>query len=117
MPPILEQVAYSLRQFTTIAQELHAQKDKSDFIRFVLTGDHDGQQAVIDPIQDALLNVDDVVVNRDYDSLIGVSERIEPDATIYIFPAADKADTLSKSVHFDWTLSIDPTVCRNKHFT
>ena len=52
MPVSLPTETYSVSGFCQAAAALLDSPDTADFVRFVLTGVHDGHQAVIDPILD-----------------------------------------------------------------
>jgi hypothetical protein len=114
---------YSLDQFVQRAGELYHQAEHSgdsyqgkydDFVQFALSGrDTDGTQASIDPYLNHLSIMDapglGLVGTRDYDSFIGLSDKIEVgkdgDFTFFFIPKYD--DTLKKDLKIKYTYITD----------
>ncbi|KAJ3500113.1 hypothetical protein NLJ89_g9934 [Agrocybe chaxingu] len=88
----------SVEQFCTTAKTL-LEEDQASFVRFALTGQHEGRQAVIDPIQDRMTPFEPITVHRDYDSLLGIDTDIRCTANLTISFIPKKEDTLTKNIH------------------
>ncbi|KAF8889789.1 hypothetical protein BD779DRAFT_1438914 [Infundibulicybe gibba] len=95
---------YTLLEFNALSKELLGAGRESDFIRFALTGEVDGHQAVIDPYVNRISNRHSINLRRDYDSLIGVSSEIEIKSELYIFPLSRHEDTLKTNIHLTWPI-------------
>jgi hypothetical protein len=91
--------SYSIREFVAQAAALHGSDDKTDFIRFVLTGQWDGHQVVIDPLRHVLEAQERLTIKRDFDSLLGLSREICVLAPLFVYPVARHEDTLRHNVH------------------
>jgi hypothetical protein len=92
---------YSLREFTARASHLY-QEDPNNFLRFTLTGVIPGEhQAVIDPLRNFLDHRHEIIVNRDYDSIIGIAEQIEINCKLCLYPVSNPKDALQTSVHLN----------------
>ena len=78
-----------------------AQRDISheSFVRLVLEGRHRGRQVVVDPLRGNMAQGEDLVVLRDYDSLLGIHEDLVVDGDLTLHPIARFQDTLLKDVH------------------
>jgi hypothetical protein len=98
--------SYSLEEFIRTAAAIRSNEDDpnrlSSFVRFVLTGRHEaeGHQVALDAIRDRIPNDLPVQVNRDYDSLIGLSDHIRLNGTpLFVSPVARTDQTLTSNVH------------------
>lgn len=99
-------VSHSLREFTDRAYHLHeVLNDNDGFLRFVLTGefvDEDGEpkQAFVDPIQNNVIqDGHELSILRDYDSLLGVADKIMVDASISVFIVPHNTYALKTGIH------------------
>ena len=76
----LELVTYSLGEFIGKVEEMEnrATDDETDWLRLLLTGEISGEyQVVIDALRNALATDHSIDILRDYDSVLGVSRKIE----------------------------------------
>jgi hypothetical protein len=105
----LPQKVYTLEQFVRQAKALAAQDhQKHAFIRFLVTGEYFEQhQAVVDPIRNVLENGQHVDVARDYDSVIGIADRIVVTSSIAIYPIPKPVEALSTSIHIRYAIQKD----------
>ncbi|RDB24557.1 hypothetical protein Hypma_008348 [Hypsizygus marmoreus] len=98
--------AYTLDQFNARAQGIWEEGVTANFVNFVLRGVSNGEQAVLDPIQNALgivdLDMERIRKRRDYDSLIGLSPNIEVDRSIWVYPRGNPRDALTESIHLHY---------------
>lgn len=100
---------YSVGQFCETGRELLESpepEDTASFVRFVLTGILNGQQAVIDPILNRVhpAEAPTLQFRRDYDSILGIEDRFcitGTDLIIYPFPKYE--DSLMKNIHLDFS--------------
>lgn len=91
---------YNLSEFCETASQLFADKDRPDvFARFALTGQLNNTQAVVLPTFNCLRRRDEIVIERDFDSLFGISHDIQFKSSISILPVSRKQDALTQSVH------------------
>lgn len=67
----LELENMSLYDFVKRTSHLLQADNQANFVQFVLTGRHQGKQAVVDSILNSLLNDEELDVRRYYDSLLG----------------------------------------------
>ena len=89
----------SLTQFYRRAKALY-REDQAAFVKFVLSGFDDGERFFVDALRHSLPEDEPIQVTRDYDSLLAISEQIEVDNYITVYPIAKKEDTLTANVHF-----------------
>ena len=114
-------VTHSLREFSERAYGLHENEETDDnFIRFVLTGkyiDDDGQpkQAFVDPIQNYIDDDNPLRISRDYDSLLGIAEKILVDGPISVYAVPHNTFSLKTSIHLKHTVYHDG-VSTNSNF-
>lgn len=105
---------FTLSSFNAKAQELYNADDQADFIRFVLRGLIGEEQVFLDPIQNAIgaviMDPTRVSARRDYDSLIGISKKIEVWRSIWVYPLSNLKDTLTQSIHLEYPVSFPDTV-------
>lgn len=97
-------VSHTLQEFTARASRLYHNEDHDGFIRFVLTGEYvDGgsyaKQAFLDPIQNVVRQDHGLTVARDYDSAIGIADRILVDGPINAYAVPHPTYGLSSSIH------------------
>lgn len=102
----LPQRVYTLKQFVRQAKALTIHEhQKHAFIRFLITGEYfDQHQAVVDPIRNILENDQHVDVARDYDSVIGIADRIVVTSSIAIYPIPKPVEALSTSIHIKYPI-------------
>jgi hypothetical protein len=107
---INDTVSHSLAEFTTRARDLMQDGPTDDpFIRFVLTGefiDEDGiaRQAFVNSIQTAALGCR-LNITRDYDSLLGIADKILIDAPINVYAVPHPTHALTTSIHLKRSIS------------
>jgi hypothetical protein len=98
-------VTHSLREFVDCAYGFHEDDETDDnFIRFVLTGeyvDDDGhlKQAFVDPIQNVIEVDHSLLISRDYDSLLGIADKIMVNAPISVYVVPHDSFALKTSIH------------------
>jgi hypothetical protein len=90
---------YTLAEFIQHSKYLEQQPDNAAFTRFVLTGEADDHQAVLDPLRNALPDGHPIQVYRDYDSALNIHDRIIVDASISVHPIPNPTHTLTTSIH------------------
>lgn len=106
-------VTHTLRQFSDRAYGLHEDEDTDDkFIQFVLTGeyiDEDGhsKQAFVDPIQNVIEDDHPLNISRDYDSLLGIAEKIMVNGPISVYAVPHNTFSLKTSIHLKRTVYYD----------
>ena len=99
---------YALPEYVRQAQALSDKEgDIEAFIRFMLTGELNEHQAVVDPIRNILPQDVGVTALRDYDSLIGYTDNIIVRSTISVYPVPSPAEVLSHSVHLKRPITRD----------
>src|ERR1700742_2353517 len=96
--------AVSLRQFCKAARQLDYHNREDEFVQFVLTGVYDAgngtlHQAVIDPLVNLPHQDEHMVLERDYDSFLGIVYDLPMDSSLTITPVPEAKGTLTKSVH------------------
>lgn len=100
-------VSHTLRQFCNRANHLYNEHATDEpYIRFVLTGEYldDGgtpKQAFVDPVQNLVEPYHPLSVSRDYDSLLGVAEKILVDGPITVFAVPHSTFALRTSLHME----------------
>lgn len=98
--------SFNLREFIDQAYTIFNENETDEsFIRFVLTGemiDDNGapKQAFIDILQNAVSPDHRLSISRDYDSLLGISDKIMVDAAISVYSVPHPSYALKKSIHF-----------------
>jgi hypothetical protein len=98
---------YSLRNFNHEATRLNDLDDKTGLLRFVLTGqvldENSLHQAVIDPLREHSIQEDqEIIVSRDYDSILGVTSNIVVESDISVYPVSNPVDSLTTSIHLKY---------------
>ncbi|KAG6815923.1 hypothetical protein H0H87_010148 [Tephrocybe sp. NHM501043] len=100
---------HSLREFIERALSLYyPDLDNSDFIRLVLTGEYEDMEskklAFVDPIQNLVSPDASLNIQRDYDSLLGISDDIlvTGDMSVFAVPHANFA--LKSSIHIKYPI-------------
>ncbi|KIK51762.1 hypothetical protein GYMLUDRAFT_64661 [Collybiopsis luxurians FD-317 M1] len=106
MPPqelALPLQTYSLEDYIRTAKSLE-RRDTILFLQFVLTGKNfrDQCQAFLDPMLNRVDEELPLTVARDFDSLIGIADRILVDSAISVYPAPNPAEVLSSSIHLKY---------------
>jgi hypothetical protein len=98
-------VSHSLREFSDRAYAFHENDETDDnFILFVLTGeyvDDDGQpkQAFVDPIQNFIEPDHSLLISRDYDSLLGIADKLMVNCPISVYVVPHDTFALKTSIH------------------
>lgn len=88
----------SLADFYRRAKALYTE-DQAAFVKFVLSGFDDGERFYVDALRNALPQDEPILVTRDYDSLLAISDRIEVENYVTLYPVARREDTLTANVH------------------
>jgi len=101
--------SFSLRDFYRRAKTLF-KEDPATFVKFVLCGFDDNERFYVDALQNCMPADEPILVTRDYDSLLAISDQIEVDNYITVYPIAKKEDTLTANVHLDHKFT-RPGVC------
>ncbi len=120
MPVSLPTETYSVSGFCQAAAALLDSPDTADFVRFVLTGVHDGHQAVIDPILNRVRSTETstLQLRRDYDSVLGISKDICVRSTeLTIYPLAKYQDSLKNNVHIEYEFENDLVCISSRSLT
>lgn|ERR1700735_5214629 len=92
----------SVYDFCSKARDLYDSPEPANFVRFVLNGVHEGMQAVVDPILNAIKDEEQIRVFRDYDSLLGIDTDIQVTSPLTVYPVARTEDVLSKNIHIHY---------------
>lgn len=98
-------VSHSLREFADRAYGFHENDETDDnFLRFVLMGeyiDDEGhpQQAFVDPIQNVIDDNHFLMISRDYDSLLGIADKVMVHCPISVFVVPHDTFALKTSIH------------------
>ncbi|KAF8876431.1 hypothetical protein CPB84DRAFT_1852952 [Gymnopilus junonius] len=105
-----------LSQFCIHAKSILDAKDNAGFIKFILTGIHHAQQAIVNPILDHMTKYEGLSIMHDYDLLLGIDRdiRVQSDLTVYLL--AKREDTLQTNIHLKYTFEspdIRPFHCTN----
>lgn len=88
----------TVSEFCQRSADLEDQGDLEAFVRFTLTGVHDGKQVVVDPIRDRLTDDHLLSATRDYDSLLGIDRNCVVQAPLTLYPKTHNWDTLTKKI-------------------
>jgi hypothetical protein len=107
----LELENMSVYDFVNQASYLLGEDDQAAFVRFALTGRHEGKQAVVDAILNSLPNSEELGVTRDYDSLLGIDKDIRVTGSLTVYPVSKKEDVLCKNVHIHYDFSSTRVRC------
>jgi len=94
------QTSLSLSDFYNQAKDLY-KADQAAFVKFVLSGLDGDERVFVDALHNSLPVDEPIQVTRDYDSLLAISDRIEVENYITVYPVAKKEDTLTANVHLD----------------
>jgi len=94
------QSSLSLADFYNRAKDLY-KDNQAAFVKFVLSGFDDGERVFVDTLHNCLPVDEPIQVTRDYDSLLAISDRIEVENYITVYPVAKKEDTLTANIHLD----------------
>lgn len=108
------QGSLSLRDFYTRAKELH-KEDQAAYVKFVLAGIDEDERIRIEVFRHSLPPDEPILVTRDYDSLLAISDHIEVDNYITVYPLAKKEETLTRNIHLRHFFHL-PGVCRSIFF-
>jgi hypothetical protein len=99
---------YTLEEFVATAHEIQNVNEDA-FIDFAITGRNmvaqPSHQVVIDPLRGAgLRQSDNILVFEDFDSVLGIDDRIVVDTDIAVYPVSNPADSLSTSIHMTFPI-------------
>jgi hypothetical protein len=99
----------SLAEFCQQAKLLLDSDDTASFTRFVLCGQHEGRQVVVDAIRNRIQYRDHHLLKglRDYDSLLGIDKDIRVRTSLSLYPVARKEDTLRNNIHLDYSFNFE----------
>lgn len=93
-----------------LLEEAQITKINHKFINFVLTGVHDDRQAVVNPILNQIpaVDFDQLTINRDYDSLLGIDAQIHVQHPLTLYMMGKKEDILTSNIHLthSWVRSL-----------
>jgi hypothetical protein len=115
--------AYTLHEFIIKSNECR-RLDEDIVLHFILTGqcllEGDQHQAVVDPTRDAAITLEDeILITRDYDSVLGVTSNIVVDSDISVYPASNPTDTLTTSIHLKYPIvkgNVNSLRTRSTHY-
>jgi hypothetical protein len=107
-------VSLSLADFYGQAKALYAE-DQAAFVKFVLSGFNGDERFYVDALRHTLPEDEPIQVTRDYDSLLAISDHIEVENYITVYPVARKEDTLTANVHLRHNFTF-LRVCRSSFF-
>ena len=105
MSNLLPTETFSVGRFCSTAADLLQSDDAAPFVRFVLNGQYNGYQAVLDPILDRVRpsETPTLQLRRDYDSVLGISDNICVRSNeIYVYPLPRFEESLTKDVHIKY---------------
>lgn len=113
-------VNMNLDEFYDVARDLLRDENKQpDFVTLMMTGRlPNNVQVAIQPLGHAVRPNDPFYLSRDIDSAIGISEHIQFDHALTLYPVAKIEDTLVKDIHISHTFETDevclfwPLFCR-----
>jgi hypothetical protein len=98
-------VTHSLCEFVDHAYGLHENDETDDnFIRFVLMGEYvnddgDPKQAFVDAIQNIIEVDHSLLISRDYDSLLGIANKVMVNCPISVYVVPHDTFALKTSIH------------------
>lgn len=97
-------VSFSLAEFSAHATELNRTGEHDDFVRFVLCGEFndgngDRRQAFIDPLRHVVDEDHPLDIARDYDSALGISDKILVNCPINVWAVPHPTQALKTSIH------------------
>jgi hypothetical protein len=98
-------VNLSLAEFCKTAKGYLDSDDFSSFVRFVLCGQRENRQVVVDPILDRIPYAHPLKGLRDYDSLLGIHSDILVHSSLTLFPLARREDTLKANIHLHYSFN------------
>lgn len=113
MPPLnLHIMSVSLDEIVDMAKNLllrQARDKKEDhiyihlnFVKLMLTGLYDDYQVVVDPIRNALTDVQPISGNCDIDSFLAICKDINVLCGLTVFPIPKREDTLKKNIYLEY---------------
>ena len=105
----------SVLEFCKRAKGILKAKDDSGFVKFVLTGQHGGHQAVVDPILHKMTDYEGLYILRDYDSLLGIHQDICVKGHLTVYPLARREDTLATNIHLKHSFNSSRVSCRFRY--
>lgn len=101
-------VSHTLMDFTEHANDLFFEGNEGDdaYIRFVLTGEYvddedNYRQAFVDPLRGHIQDGDDLRISRDYDSLLGIADKLLIDGPITVYAVPHSTFALKTSIHLE----------------
>ncbi|KAF8873543.1 hypothetical protein CPB84DRAFT_1829545 [Gymnopilus junonius] len=91
----------TLSEFCATAKTLLQTSTRHDFIRFVLNGELDGEQVIVNPLRDHLRNGDHTFIHavRDFDSLLGIDADVRVHADLTLNVIGKNEDVLRSNIH------------------
>jgi hypothetical protein len=96
--------SYTLKQFVRHAKHLE-NEDNDNFVWFLLTGEADDHQAILDPNRNTLPEDHDIIHSRDYDTVIGITQNIEVNGSISVYPVPNPVEALTTSIHIKYPIT------------
>ncbi|KIJ45379.1 hypothetical protein M422DRAFT_251152 [Sphaerobolus stellatus SS14] len=98
-------VTHSVYSFVKRAQELYKDEDKSEFVKFTLTGNDSGRQVFVDTLQNRMGAQESYLMTRDYDSVLGISTNVMVNQSLQMHPVCRFEETLKHNVHLKHTFT------------
>jgi len=92
------QTSLSLSDFYCWAKVLYTE-DQATFIEFVLSRFNGEEHFYMDALRHTLPEDEPIQVTCDYDSLLVISDQIEVENYITVYPVVRKEDTLTANIH------------------
>lgn len=102
-------VSHTLNEFTNRLSNLFADEEYDAFIRAGLTGEYCDEaginrQIFIDPLRNYVPGDHSITVTRDYDSAIGISDRILVNCDINVYAVPHPTHSLTSSIHIKYPI-------------
>jgi hypothetical protein len=104
-------VSHSLCKFADCAYGYHENDETDDnFLCFVLTGeyiDDEGhpKQAFVDPIQNVIEVDHALLISQDYDSLLGIADKVMVHCPVSVFVVPHNTFALKTSIHLQYPVA------------
>jgi hypothetical protein len=98
----LETEPMSLLEYVTRSKRLYDAHQDASFCQYTMTGIHDNIQTVVDPILNRVDEFEELIVTRDYDSMLAMSRKIHVKAALTMHPLSKREDHLTNDVHIEY---------------
>ncbi|GLB36947.1 hypothetical protein LshimejAT787_0312340 [Lyophyllum shimeji] len=104
-----DRATHNLHEFVSRASRLCEEDESSDpFIRFALCGEYTDagieKQVFVDPIQNMVTDANHLRISRDYDSVLGISDKFMVDGPLNVWPVPHEKYALTTSIHLQYEI-------------